>query len=326
MTGLVSFLLAWLIVFLPLLSQAQGVAQPGVSEVTVSGWLNRLHGASRQRAYTGTLVVSAGTHMVSAKIWHVCDGERQLERVESLSGPVRSTFRQDDKVVTFFRDAKVAVVEKRESLGVFPNFMQPDATDVGRYYKLKVQRGERVAGLDTDVAQLEPQDGWRYGYRIWSEKNSGLVLQLQTLGMDGRVLEQVAFSDLQLNAPVSAAVLSQQMAQTEGYRMEYPQLHKTTAATEGWELVQPVPGFKSVGCYRAQPSAKMQWIFSDGLATVSLFAEPFDRRRHISVGLTSMGGAAHSQSRRMDEWWIVAVGEVPPATLNAFAQGLERKK
>jgi sigma-E factor negative regulatory protein RseB len=31
-------------------------------------------------------------------------------------------------------------------------------------------------------------------------------------------------------------------------------------------------------------------------------------------------------TRRIGEWWLTVVGEVPPATLDAFAQGLERRK
>jgi sigma-E factor negative regulatory protein RseB len=59
---------------------------------------------------------------------------------------------------------------------------------------------------------------------------------------------------------------------------------------------------------------------------VSLFVEAFDPRRHQREGVTGMGGATHTLTRRISDWWATAVGEVPPATLNAFAQALERKK
>ena len=70
----------------------------------------------------------------------------------------------------------------------------------------------------------------------------------------------------------------------------------------------------------------MQWIFSDGVATVSLFVEAFDPRRHLREGATDMGGATHTLTRRINDWWVTVVGEVPPTTLNLFAQALERKK
>jgi sigma-E factor negative regulatory protein RseB len=70
----------------------------------------------------------------------------------------------------------------------------------------------------------------------------------------------------------------------------------------------------------------MQWVFSDGLATVSLFAEPFDSRRHGREGYTKVGGATHTLTRRMDDYWATAVGEVPLPTLMAFVVALERKR
>jgi sigma-E factor negative regulatory protein RseB len=68
----------------------------------------------------------------------------------------------------------------------------------------------------------------------------------------------------------------------------------------------------------------MQWIFSDGLAAVSLFVEPFDRKRHTQEGAWAMG-ATQTLAKRVDDWWLTAVGEVPAPTLKLFAQELKRK-
>jgi sigma-E factor negative regulatory protein RseB len=87
---------------------------------------------------------------------------------------------------------------------------------------------------------LVPRDNLRFGYRIWSEKKTGLVVKLQTLDADGQVIEQAAFSELQLDAPVKMDKLAQMMASTEGYRVEKSrtgQDHGTQA--EGWLLKQP---------------------------------------------------------------------------------------
>ena len=311
-------------------------AETGPAEQGVNAWLTRMHEASRLRAYTGTFVVSAGAKTASAKIWHICDGIQQIERVEPLSGPPRSTFRRDDQVITFFPESKVAVAETRDSLGLFPNLLKLSDGDIGEWYQLKTIGSERMVGLDSDVVHLVPKDNARYGYRVWSEKRTGLVVQLQTLDVDGKLLEQAAFSELQLDAPVSMAKLTQMMAATDGYRIERPDMQKTTAQAQGWSMRKAISGFKPVGCY-LRPVASvagsigqvvhaMQWMFSDGLATVSLFVEPFDGRRHAREGPTDMGGATRTVTRHLDGWWITVVGEVPAGTLNTFAQGLERRK
>lgn len=320
---------------LPALAQTVPPASaPAAEGRSINEWLTRMHEASRRRAYAGTFVVSSAVSMSSARIWHVCDGEQQMERVEALSGPPRLTFRHNDQVTTFLPELRVVRTDRRESLGLFPGLLVSADAAIPDFYTVRpiaLLRPERVAGYDADVVLLAPRDALRFGYRVWSEKKSGLVVKLQTLDGDGTVLEQAAFSELQLDAPVRMDRLAQQMARTEGYRVEKSNLTKTTPATEGWVLKSPVAGFKSLDCYRrvvggAQAApAPMQCVFSDGLAAVSLFVEPFDPERHRQETAMAMG-ATRTLTRRVGDWWLTAVGEVPGQTLQAFAQSLERRK
>ncbi len=301
---------------------------------SINDWLMRVHEASKKRAaYIGTFVVSSGGAMSSAKIWHVCEGNQQMERVEMLTGPPRSIFRHNDQVVTFMPDHKVVLSEKRESLGMFPELLQSINSRIADFYKVRQDGVERVAGVEADIIALVPKDHLRFGYRVWTEQKKGLVVKLQTLDTDGKVLEQAAFSELQLDAPVKMDKLLQMMGKVEGYRVEKPVLVKTTASAEGWILKAPVAGFKSMSCYKRPATAAnaatgedpLQWIFSDGLASVSIFVEPFDRQRHDKESSLSLG-ATQTITRRLETYWVTVMGEVPMTTLRLFANGLERKK
>jgi sigma-E factor negative regulatory protein RseB len=110
-----------------------------------------------------------------------------------------------------------------------------------------------------------------------------------------------------------------------GWRVEKPDAVKTTAAAEGWDLKAPVAGFKPMSCYKRPADGVLQWIFSDGLASVSLFVEPYDRQRHQQEGVFA-SGSTHTLTRHVQDWWVTAVGEVPPHTLRAFSLSLERRK
>jgi sigma-E factor negative regulatory protein RseB len=335
-------------VFWPLLAHAQSAGaahaavQPtGQGAISVNEWLTRMHEASMQkRSYVGTMVQTSREAMSSARIWHACDGISQVERIEALTGAPRSTIRQNDKILTFIPDAKLVRMEKREGMGAgmganananFTELLKPGASSIPDFYSVKSLGQERVAGLEAEVVQLMPRDSLRYGYRLWTERKSALVLKLQTLDASGAVLEQAAFSELQLDAPVKADKLKQMMKPAEGWRVEQADVVKTSAAAEGWQLKAAVPGFKSVNCYkRGSTSASIsddsvQWVFSDGLATVSLFLESFDNTRHTQEGV-SAAGATHSLFRRLQNHFLTAVGEVPLQTLRDFALALERKK
>ena len=295
-------------------------------ERSVTEWLSRMQEASLQRSYVGTFVVSSSNGaMASARIWHACDGQRQVERIDSLSGEKRSTFRRDDEVLTFLPDSRTVRSERRDALGLFPELAKADDSAIPEFYTARRVGSDRVAGFDADIVQVLPKDGLRFGYRIWSEKKSGLVIKLQTLDDQGHVLEQAAFSELQLDAPVRMDRLAHMMTVPEGWRVEKADALKTTAAAEGWTLRQPVAGFKSLNCYKRPAEGVLQWIFSDGLASVSLFVEAYDKRRHGQEGLFA-AGATHTLTRRVQDFWLTAVGEVPPRTLKAFAENLERRK
>lgn len=310
---------------------------PDADSRGLNDWLLRTHEASTNRSYIGTFVVSAGGNMSSAKIWHVCEGKQQVERVETLTGAPRSIFRHNNQVVTFLPDHKLVRSEKRESLGLFPELFKSADSRIADFYKFRQEGSERVAGLDADIVMLIPKDSLRFGYRVWTERKNGLVVKLQTLDTEGGVLEQAAFSELQLDAPVRMDKLIQMMGKLDGYRVEKPVLIKTSASAEGWELKAPVAGFTSMSCYRRPVSAAsgtantmagegpLQWIFSDGLASVSIFVEPLDRQRHIRESSLSLG-ATQTMTKQLDTYWITLVGEVPLATLRLFASGLERKK
>jgi sigma-E factor negative regulatory protein RseB len=318
-----------------LAQEAKTTATPPAALATdrnLNEWLVRTHEASRRRAYTGTFVVSAGNTMAAARMWHVCDGTQQMERVDTLTGAPRTTLRRNDEVVTFVPESRVAVWERRESLGPFPALLRSQTPNLSDFYSLRqAPQGDRVAGFETEVFDVLPRDALRFGYRIWSEKKTGLMVKLQTLDADQRVLEQVAFSELQLDAPVRMDQLLKQMKARDGYAVQHHKPVPTSALSQGWQLKTPVPGFAPVSCHVREEAAAgrspppMQWVFSDGLASVSVFAEPFDPKRHGSEGAAS-AGATHSQARRVGDFWLTAVGEAPPQALRQFVQQMERTR
>ena len=290
-------------------------------------WLVAAHDASKKRNYTGTFVVLAASGaMSSSRIWHAAAGDQQVERIETLSGSPRSTFRRNDQITTFFPDQHLARTELRPSYGLFPHLLAVGVQAVGANYEARRGASERVAGIDTEVIELLPRDALRYGYRMWTDKRTGFAVRLQTIDRSGHVLEQAAFSDLDLDPSLQIDKLVRMMGDTAGYRVEKQSSEPISAKEEGWAMEAPLAGFQPIGAYRRStltPAAPMQWIFSDGLATVSLFLEPYGARRrvpwHMANGITHM-----LAQRQGQDWWVTAVGEVPLETLKLFASRLER--
>lgn len=101
-------------------------------------------------------------------------------------------------------------------------------------------------------------------------------------------------------------------------------LERVNAAPGNWPLQAAPAGFQPVVCWRRQDTEalRLQCLYSDGQSLVSVLAEPYDRQRHE---VFAAAGSGQAQTRRIQDWWVTVVGEVPPHKLQAFARALERQ-
>jgi sigma-E factor negative regulatory protein RseB len=313
------------------------MADAPVQAQEVRAWLLRIHEAASRHNFQGTFVVSGGGAVSSARIAHFCEGKNQFERSESLDGQARHVYRFNDVVHTFWPTSRVALVEQRTLLTSFPALLQAGDDKIVDFYDVHPQGADRVAGHEANVLFVKAKDGYRYGYRLWADQASGLLLRADVLSERGDVLETSAFSDVVINVRAQPESVLQPMKRFDGYRVLRPMLTPTRLEAEGWAVRQPVPGFREVSCVKRpmdgtgvveKGSAEqqvLQTIYSDGLTYVSLFIEPFNAQRHTRPMLASVG-ATQTLMQQQGDWWITVVGDVPPATLRLFAKGLERRK
>lgn len=300
-------------------------------------WLTRIQDAANKRNFVGTVVVSAGGTVASTRIAHYWEGRDQFERIDALDGQVRNVFRHNDVVHTVWPQRRVAVVEQRDQMSSFPGFLQAGSDRVQDFYDLKPVAVERVAGHEANVLVLRPRDKLRFGYRLWAEKSTGLLLRAEVLGERGEVLESSAFSEVSIGIRPQPDSVLQPVKRLDGFRMLRPVLVPTRLEAEGWVLNATVPGFQLVSCVRrpfdgsvravvaGAAEHALQTVYSDGLTYVSIFIEPYNAERHSRPMLTAIG-ATQTMMRREGDWWITAMGDVPAMTLRQFAKGVERKK
>ncbi|HUP05711.1 MAG TPA: MucB/RseB C-terminal domain-containing protein [Caldimonas sp.] len=303
----------------------------------VRSWLVRIQEAATRQNFQGTFVISGGGNVASARMAHFCEGSNQYERIESLDGQARNVYRWNDIVHTLWPANRVAVIEPRDPLNSFPAVLQAGDDALAEWYDVQPQGADRIAGRDADVLLVRPKDTYRYGYRLWADKPSGLLLRADVLGERGQVLETSAFSDITIGQKAQPETVLQPMKRLDAYRVVRPTSQSTRLEAEGWVMRQVAPGFRLVSCVNRQMESPadaeaaggaqrvLQAIYADGLTYVSVFVEPFRPERHTRPMLASVG-ATQTLSMRQGDWWITVVGDVPAATLKMFANGLERRK
>ncbi len=299
-----------------------------------AGWLARMHAAAKGANYSGTLVVSSGGGLSSSRVWHFSVGGRTYQRIESLDGRHQRILRHDDVVHTLWPQQRLAVVEDFGALAPLSTTPQAIAPQALERYELHREGSARVAGRDVAVLALLPRDALRYAQRLWADLASGLLLRADVFerapGERAAVLESTAFSMVEIGVAVDPEVVAQLRAPAD-WRVLRPRQQRTTLAAEGLNLARPVPGFTLAGCVRrdmahaGNETAVVQAVFSDGVAHVSLFVEPYRVDVHTADTLSRHGATATLRLRRGDDW-LTLVGDVPPATLSAFAAAIERRR
>ena len=90
---------------------APAAAPAAASMAAAAPWLARIQQAASSLSYQGTLMFSHGGVVSSARVLHVCSANQRVERIEMLDGRARLQYRHNDRLLTLWPGAKVAVYE-----------------------------------------------------------------------------------------------------------------------------------------------------------------------------------------------------------------------
>jgi sigma-E factor negative regulatory protein RseB len=327
---------AWLLCAAALLSVSPraALAQADVSvRQQAANWLDRIHEAAQRENYEGVFVYQHDNFVQSSRIAHYAvRGDGEFESLESLDGPPRKLLRHDDDLYTFVPERHLCVIEKRLNRDAFPALMSESGAQVLSVYDPKLLSGDRVAGLDAQVIELDPKDAYRFAYKLWADAKTGLLLRVQTLDASGHVLEQMAFTQVRIGVPAQKAAIAAGMRDTKGWTLVRPPVSPIDMEAQGWRIAPDIPGFQRIRELRRPMAAREageppipvdQAEFSDVLSTISVFVEPVEKNsRKEGSGST---GATHVLVTRYRDYWVTVLGEVPQATLQRFASAIEYK-
>lgn len=289
-------------------------------------WIQAARTAAMRVNYTGTIIYQAGGEMTSSRITHMFDGANSHERIQTLDGKPREYLRKrsgsDDEVQCLIPESKKIVVEKRSVEDSFPALSSASPDEILQRYVAKLGPVERVAGFEAQALALEPRDNLRYAYRLWLDRATGLLLRAQTLNERREVIEQIAFSDVRIGERIDRSALKSPWA-TDGWSVVRSEYRPADLAKQGWIVPTPEGFRRTKEVMRRMHSADaMQVVFSDGLATMSVFIEPNSAPADLPESVR-VHGPTSAFSRRVSEALVTVVGEVPPGTVRAVALSVE---
>ncbi|MVF14691.1 hypothetical protein FT643_21360 [Ketobacter sp. MCCC 1A13808] len=312
---------------------------PVVAQDSAEQWLQKMVTASHEASFKGRLVLLSGGRLISLAVFHAPIQGQVWERVVHLSGEPAEIIRQGDRTFSVHRmnssqlsshvsDAAPALkppsglstagspVQKWESI-------QQGIQAASRYYRFELVGEDRVAGRPAILIEVEPLDLHRYGYTLWLDEESGVLLRSQTNPLKGDPLEIFEFVQLSLVDELSVGDFQ------AGENLKMPKPLSRSEAEQPlpisdirWQAGWVPDGFVAAGraaLSRQYPTVSVR-TYSDGLAAFTVFCEALDAPVTES---TSSRGATVAVNRNRDKTLVTVVGEIPAVTAEKIAENVK---
>jgi sigma-E factor negative regulatory protein RseB len=304
-------------------------------------WLQRMNKALATRNYDGTFFHFSGGRVETMRIVHRVRSGRVTERLQSLDGSGREFVRANDELTCYLPDQHTVLVEPRQDRGPFLGSLpQFDAT-VSDFYRIEALPDTHILGRPTRVIAVNPKDQFRFGYRLWLDEKTAMPLKTQLCDSRGQVIEQIFFARLDMPESIPDSDLAPTV-HTEGMRWvrQGASADNASAALAAYRASQLPPGFRltvqgaqTIGGATAPAS---HLVYSDGLATVSVFIEQSSSDSGVASAQDSQAqapqapmqglarvGSGYAFSTVVQGHQVTAVGEVPAQTVEFIAHSVK---
>jgi sigma-E factor negative regulatory protein RseB len=302
-------------------------AAPGAhaGDASPGEWLDRMTTSLATLNYEGLFTHSVGTQSETMRIVHFVRDGQSTERLVSLDGSGREIVRTPEEVHFYMPDRRVVLVEPRTDEGSLLRALPAPGPKLDAVYTMSLSKGNRMLGREVRILDIQPRDQYRYGYRLWLDEATAMPLRSEVTDRQGHALEAIHFTQLEVAKDIDAGDLEPQLDAT-GYRWVRHGRHtESRVATATWQVRNVPPGFRLVASrlqvVPGQPVPVQHLIFSDGVASVSVFIEPGTAKGPTPPESTRVG-SANAFSTQIGGHVVTAIGEVPADTVRDIATSL----
>lgn len=308
-------------------------------------WLEKMNQALATRNYDGTFFHLSEGRVETMRIVHRVKSGRVTERLQSLDGSGREFVRNNDELTCYLPDKHTVLVEPRQAHGPFLGSLPRFGTDVDEFYLIEALPASHVLGRAARVIAVNPKDQYRFGYRLWLDETTAMPLKTQLCDSHGQVIEQILFARLDMPENISEADLTPAV-RTDGMRWvrQGPMPDAASPALSAYRASELPPGFhltvSGAQTLGGESIPASHLVYSDGLATVSVFveaesappaaagAEDSAKGEAVQAPEPPMQGLARvgsgfAFSTVVQGHQVTAVGEVPAQTVEFIAHSVK---
>lgn len=286
--------------------------------------LQAMSKANRSLEYSGRFLYQFGAEVSTMEVNHAVIDGREYQRLTHLDGRLVEVLRRGDEVICVHPDRSLTRMQNGQ--GGPMALAQRLAEDVPAQYNILVDGDSRVAGRPSTRIRVAPLDTHRYGYRLWLDNDSRLLLKSEVVDGSGVALERVEFVSLDLKPGLTLADFEVPESVRESELQPLAQGHEASLMQVESDWLPA--GFEASdqdwrsGDGKRKPVAAQG--YSDGLAAFTVFVETIGEGA-VEEGVSRVGPTV-AVSRRLTApsgaYLITLVGEVPQSTAERVIQGV----
>ena len=284
-------------------------------------WLSRMNTALQNSAYQGYFLFENQDNLQTFRISSSSIDAQKCERLISLDGPHREMIRYGNKVAHISEQDHPASKVAKPSL--FPSF-KPDFKQLKRYYDLRYTGEQRISDRISAHIEVSPRDNNRYGYQVWIDKDTGLLLKWIMMSSDNKLLERFQFTLLDPNSelfesdcslPAGHQWVDSTIDNNDKKIEAFP--WKLNWLPEGYNLIY---GGKAVNPISKAPSDYA--LYSDSLSNFSIMIEvdmSKNENERTRERLGATGVVTHVLHYEHQTYLVTIIGEMPLTALERIA-------
>ncbi|MDT8320148.1 MAG: MucB/RseB C-terminal domain-containing protein [Xanthomonadales bacterium] len=282
-------------------------------------WLERMSIAMSQLSYQGTFVYIQGNEVETMRVTHIVDEKGVRERLVAVSGESREVIRDASGVRWVLGEQHSIMRDDAFKRAFFPSLPVDQYDQAEHSYQLRMAGKARIAGHQARLLNVIPKDRYRYGYSLWLEQHTGLLLKWELLDAGQKPLAKLMFTDLRLGSQVDPKdlVSNEQLQRFRTVKSALPAGNASAKRQPRWAPNELPPGFR-LALHRYTQDAEHgiyeHLVYSDGFAAVSVYVEAAAAAKSGQAGLNRMG-TTHAFTRVLDDMLITVVGDVPAVTV-----------
>jgi len=298
--------------------------------LTAREWLDRGSHAFKELNYDGVFIYRQGEQINTLRVLHANINGIENEKLIHLDQELREIVRRGHEITCVHPGDQMVRLDHSIPSGLFAKAFGGSNEKIEQSYQLRVVMGQsRVAGRDVVEIFLKPKDNYRYGYRVWFDKETGLLLKSHLLNNVNQVLEGFQFTQVDVGGVIAPALLQ---PSSEGHIVAHHQVFPNESqedTTSGHWGISWLPNGFVMAAQDIRRGSQVQLpmntlMYTDGLSVFSVFIEGVTDSPHDAA--TSFHGATVAVSRDVKigkgVYMVTVVGEIPALTATKIADSV----